>query len=150
MKKIILLLLCLFITLVFSGCNKDDIEPDIETSSYIIGKWKSCYGEVIGDGRRVVTEISKTGEYAAAYYEIIFKSDGTYSFGYWLYNNYGLSQWTEESGKYSVKGDIVSFIGPDNDTIDFLFDKDKKNLSFHSQQYINGIKVTVNLYLKKY
>lgn len=67
-----------------------------------------------------------------------------------LQYSYGLSQWAEEPGKYSVKGDIVSLVGPANDTVDFIFDYRQKTLCNHSQQTVNGVNVVINLYLKKY
>ena len=150
MRKFAFIVLCFITCLSFMACDKDHDVTEVEIRSYLIGRWYSSHAEAIGNGRHVVTEITKTGEYAAAYYELIFKADGTYSFGYWLQDNYGISRWKEEPGNYSVKGDIVSLMGPDDETIDFLFDSGQRTLSVRGQTTINGVNVVVNIYLKKY
>lgn len=150
MKKFILISLYILSIMSFSSCDKENDVADVEISSYLIGRWHSSYIEAFRERHTAWAETSKTGEYAAVYYEIVFKKDGTYSWGYWQKDSYGISRWTEEYGKYYLKGNIISLVDPNNIIVDFLFDSEQRTLCLHVQTIVNGINAVINIYLKKY
>ena len=148
MKKIlnVIVLIGLMMPLMVS-CGSDDEE--VELNSYIVGTWhsyKAIYNYYNYEGEIITQEVTKTGDFSSAYYEMIFKKDGTMTLFYWRLNNSGASSWEQAPGKYIIKGDTVSIYGSFKEVTDFQFDSKTKNLCL---QVLLASGIKLNIYLKK-
>ncbi len=148
MKKQLVFILILMIMPLVVACG-DDGDDIVDVKSYIVGKWHSTTGEVYAYGEKASVRITKTGDMSAAYYEIMFYTNGTLSFSYWKSENNGLTQWVEEKGTYTIKGDVVTITDRTGDKSDFLFDAKQRSLCMHMFYTYNGTQATINIYLKK-
>ena len=145
MKKILSLLLVSLMIPFIVSCSSDDDE-NVEINSYIVGTWHSYKVTYNYEGEKITQEVTKTGDFSSAYYEIIFKQDGTMTLFYWRLNNSGASSWEQAPGKYLIKGDIVSIYESFKEVTDFQFDSKSKDLCL--QVLLSG-GIKLNIYLKK-
>ena len=149
MKKILSVFLLIGMMMpVWVSCSSDD-EEEVDLNSYIVGTWHSykvTYNYEDYEGETITQEVTKTGDFSSAYYEMIFKQDGTMTLFYWRLNNSGTSSWEQAPGKYIIKGDIVSIYESFKEVTDFQFDSKSKDLCL---QVRLSSSIKLNIYLKK-
>lgn len=151
-KKYLLHLLTItmiaMLSLGFASCGGDDDDEPINVKSYILGTWRTFKAVGYAQGESVTLQISKTGEYSEAYIEMTFKSDGTVVGSRWEQDSNGVSRWVTEEANYTVNGNIVNIMS-DGETASLVFDASDKTLCIRGAQYINGVNVTINIFMKK-
>ena len=147
--KLLLLLVIASSTLCACGDDDDDDFNYNSLNSYIIGKWHSYKGVVSAEGEKETVQISKTGEFSAAYYEIDFQNNGTAIFYAWIQDQNGLSQWTQVKSSYQVQNDQVLLRDSSGETLSFTFDSKEKALYMRAVTDYYGIQATVFIYLRK-
>ena len=149
--KLITLILAVVVNLCFVSCSSSgdgDGQGDISLDSYIIGSWHSFKGTVYANGQSQSVNITKTGEYSSAYYEIVFQNGGQAIFKGWQSDNNGLTKWMEESCRYTIKNDVVTLIDSNGESLGLLFDYGDRTLCIRA--VINrDTQATVNVYLRK-
>lgn len=145
MKNILSILLVGLMIPLMVSCGSDDDEV-ADVNSYIVGEWHSYKATYNYEGETITQEVTKTGDFSSAYYEILFKKDGTMTLYYWRLNNSGASKWEQAPGRYVVKGDIVSIYDSFIEVTDLLFDSKSKNLCL---QVLLSSGTKLNIYFKK-
>lgn len=131
------------------ACSSSDDDP-ISLNSYIVGTWHSFKASGYGNGQSVNIEITKTGEYSAAYSEVTFESGNKAIMRAWVIDQNGLSHWMEDSGTYTINGDMVKVKDSQGETADFVFDAEDKTLLIKGSAITpEGILIYVNIYYKK-
>lgn len=101
MKKKLLLTLTFVLTLIFTGCNKDDDESSTQS---IVGKWRTVKFEYYTDG--VLDETETTVEENSTCPDYIeFKANGTYVV---IDNDANCNSTADESGTYVYNGTTIS------------------------------------------
>ena len=130
------------------ACSSDD-DP-ISLNSYIVGTWHSFKATGYGNGQSVNMDISKTGDYSAAYSELTFESGNKSVMRGWVTDKNGLSHWKEDACTYTINGDIVIVKDSQGETADFVFDsKDRTLLIKGSTTNPDGMIIYVNIYYTK-
>ena len=116
------------------ACGSDDKE-DIVTSpdSFIIGTWHSFKGEVFSNGEM----------------EFKFEKGNKVTGWWWAQDSYNLSHWTEGSGTYIIKSNVVTITDVNGDTVDLIYNSNDETLMLRSTPNVNGEYVTTNIYFKK-
>jgi hypothetical protein len=141
-------LVMIMMPLLMACCSSDD-DP-ISLNSYIVGTWHSFKASGYGNGQSLNIEITKTGEYSAAYSEVTFESGNKAIMRAWVIDQNGLSHWIEETGTYSINGDMVKVKDSQGETADFVFDaKDRTLLIKGSATTPEGTLIYVNIYYTK-
>ena len=131
------------------ACSSDDDDP-VLLESYIIGTWHTYRATGYGNGQSVEIEITKTGEYSAAYEEGTFEKGNKVTIRSWVPDKNGITHWTETPCTYTIKGDIVTIKDPNGESGDLVFDAKEKTLLLKSTTVNSyGIKVYLNIYFKK-
>jgi len=148
-RKVLLLLVIACTS--FSACSDDDDDDYIynRLDTYIIGKWHSYKGVVTMNGEKETTEITKNGEYSAAYFEIEFKNDKTAMFYAWTQDPNGLSRWSQEKCTYQVQNDEVILRDSEGETVSLSYDSKEKALYFRAFNQDYDTQMTVFVYLRK-
>jgi hypothetical protein len=137
------------LSLGVTSCGGDDEDDEpINVSSYILGTWHTFKATGYAQGESITLQISKAGEYSGAYIEMTFKSDGIVVGSHWEQDANGVSRWVSEEASYTVNGNIVN-ITSDGETASLFFDSSDKTLCIRGAQYINGVDVTINIFMKK-
>lgn len=131
------------------SCGSDDDEEVADVNSYIVGEWHSYKATIYYEGQQVTKEVTKTGEFSSAYFEMLFKIDGTMDFYSWQNNSSGINNWVKSQARYTINGDMVSILDSDGSTYDFIFDSKSKNLCLQLMYSYYGETAKVNLYFKK-
>lgn len=130
------------------ACSSDD-DP-ISLNSYIVGTWHSFKATGYGNGQNVNIEITKTGDYSAAYSEVTFESGNKAIVRAWVIDKNGLSHWVEDTGTYTINGDMVIVKDSQGETADFVFDaKDRTLVIKGSSTTPEGVLIYVNIYYTK-
>ena len=133
---------------LLAACSSDD-DP-ISLNSYIVGTWHSFKISGYGNGQSVNLEISKTGDYSAAYSEMTFESGNKAVMRGWVTDKNGLSHWEEDACTYTINGDIVIVKDSKGGTADLVFDgKDRTLLLKGSTINPDGMLIYVNIYYTK-
>ena len=132
------------------ACGSDDKE-DIVTSpdSFIIGTWHSFKGEVFSNGESTIVMIDKSGAASGAYMEFKFEKGNKVTGWWWAQDSYNLSHWTEGSGTYIIKSNVVTITDVNGDTVDLIYNSNDETLMLRSTPNVNGEYVTTNIYFKK-
>lgn len=147
--KVLLLLVIACTT--FSACGDDDDDDFSQDGlkSYVIGKWHSYKGVVTANGERETVDITKNGDFSAAYFEIDFQNNGTACFYAWTQDSNGLSRWSQENCTYQVQNNEVLLIDSSGETVSLSFDSKEKALYFRVVSQAYGTQMTVFVYLRK-
>ena len=147
--KVLLLLVIACTTLCACGDDDDDDFSQDRLKSYVIGKWHSYKGVVTAGGERETVNITKTGDFSGAYFEIEFQNDGTAVFYAWMQDSNGLSRWSNENCTYQVQNNEVLLRDTSGEILSLSFDSKEKALYYRvvSQEY--GTQMTVFVYLRK-
>ena len=143
-----IILLLLISAMSFCACNDDD-DKNVVLESYIIGSWHSFKAVVHYNGEAETINISKTGEYSAAYFEFDFKNDGTAIFRGWTQDEHGLSHWGQDNCRYVIRGDEVQVKDSTGEIISMFFSSKDKTLYIRSYSNGNGSQITTYIYFKK-
>ena len=179
MKKYLLLVIMAVCAVAFSSCGKDDeVNPDVDLKSYIIGTWHSYRMTAYANGQYKSADITRYNEYSAAYIEMVFNADGGMALSAWQTNADGTSRWVTEYSGYTIVGNTVhisdSYVSGDNaeyagwnkglsfdssiggttrseddDTVSLVFDPAVMSLYIRVSAVINGVNMVGDLYLKK-
>lgn len=134
---------------VSCGSDDDDSMNVDELPSYLIGTWRSYSATAYSNGQSATKEITKTGDLSYAYYEFEFMKEKTVIMNYWKVDDKGLSHWLSETGKYSVRGDIVTIYDNNNESMDLIADLSNRTMSFKVTGKDSGIQYTVTIHLRK-
>lgn len=147
--KVLLLLVIACTT--FSACGDDDDDDFNQDSlnSYIIGKWHSYKGVVTANGERETIDITKNGDFSAAYLEIDFQENGAAIFYAWAQDSNGLSRWSHDNCTYQVQNREVLLRDSSGEILYLSYDSKEKALYFRGVTQNNGTEVTVFVYLRK-
>lgn len=165
MKRLLFVMALAVCAVVLVSCGKDDdIAPDVDLKSYIIGTWHSYKITAYANGQYKSADITKNNEYSAAYMEMDFSSDNRVAISGWMVN-----------GVYSIEGNTVhvrenvagvdtewndglSFepsvggltrSGDNGEVVSFVFEPSLMSLYVRYSTVVNGMNVIGDLYLRK-
>lgn len=131
------------------SCGSDDDDDYNTLDNYIVGTWRSYKGVVFANGESATVEITKTGEYSAAYFEFVFQNDNQVLFRAWTADSNGISHWIEAPCRYTVSNNVVNVIDSSNEVIGLTYEPKDKNLFIRSTLSNEGILFTTYIYLRK-
>ena len=176
MKRLLFVMVLTVCAVVLVSCGKDDdITPDVDLKSYIIGTWHSYKMTAYANGQYKSADITKNNEYSAAYMEMDFSSYNRVAISGWMVNGDGTSRWITENGIYSIEGNTVhvrenvagvdtewneglSFepsvggltrSGDNDEVVSFVFEPSLMSLYVRYSTVVNGMNVIGDLYLRK-
>lgn len=176
MKRLLFVMVLTVCAVVLVSCGKDDdITPDVDLKSYIIGTWHSYKMTAYANGQYKSADITKNNEYSAAYMEMDFSSDNRVAISGWMVNGDGTSRWITENGVYSIEentvhvrenvagvdtewNDGLSFepsdggltrSGDNDEVVSFVFEPSLMSLYVRYSTVVNGMNVIGDLYLRK-
>ncbi len=176
MKRLLFVMVLAVCAVVLVSCGKDDdITPDVDLKSYIIGTWHSYKMTAYANGQYKSADITKNNEYSAAYMEMDFSSYNRVAISGWMVNGDGTSRWITENGIYSIEGNTVhvrenvagvdtewneglSFepsvggltrSGDNDEVVSFVFEPSLMSLYVRYSTVVNGMNVIGDLYLRK-
>lgn len=148
--KVLLLLVIACTTFIACGGDGDDDDFSQDNlKSYIIGSWHSYKGVATANGESVTVDITKNGDFSAAYFEIDFQNNGTAVFKAWTQDPNGLSRWSQENCKYQVQNYEVLLRDSSGETLSLSFDSKEKALYCRMVSQIDGTQMTIFVYLRK-
>lgn len=136
-----MIIVLLFTALSFNACSSDDDIEIANLESYIKGKWHSYRAVVSANNESIEVPVTKTGQYSAFYWEIIFKEGNKVDMSYYEEDTNGNSRWMTETNSYSVKGDVVTIYDSEN-SIDFIFDPGSKTMYMRAAGQVDNIGYT--------
>ena len=143
-----IILLLLISAMSFCACNDDD-DKNVVLESYIIGSWHSFKAVIHYNGETETVNISKTGEYSAAYFEFDFKNDGTANVRLWSQDEHGMSHWVHGNARYIVRDDEVLIQDSTNGILSMNFNSKDKTLYIRNSSNSNETYITTYIYFKK-
>ena len=82
---------------------------------------------------------------SASYMEFAFESSGRCTYGLWMQNSYGVSQWTTGEDPYYVHGNTVT-IGTGSESLDVYFDEKSHELYLRGTSKTDYGEVLVYIY----
>lgn len=144
------MMLAVMILPFMAACSSSDDDDPVLLESYIIGTWHTYKASGYGNSQSVEIDITKTGEYSAAYEEVVFEKGNKVTIKSWVLDKNGITHWTETPCTYTVKGDIVTITDPNGESGDLVFDAKEKTLLLKST-IVNsyGIQIFMNIYFRK-
>ena len=159
MKQVKILSIFMLVTMMatmFAGCSKDDDNSGniSNLNSYIIGTWRAYKCTIYAqggayNGQSADINIGKTGQYSDFYFECTFQEGGRIKTGNFKKDENGASRWFEDSGSYSINGDIVTIRDNEGEADDLVFSEKDKTLCFQMTKTEDGVPYKVILYMKK-
>lgn len=149
LNKYLSMMLVVMILPLMVACSSDDDDP-VSLESYIVGTWHTFKATGFGNGQSVNIDITKTGEYSAAYEEGTFEKGNKVIIRSWVPDKNGMTHWTETPCTYTIKGDIVTIKDSNGESADLIFDTKEKTLLLKSTVVnSDGIQIYVNIYFSK-
>ena len=101
------------------------------------------------DGEKASGSIEKNGKTSASYMEFSFDTSGRCTYGLWMQNSYGVSQWTTGEDPYYVHGNTVT-IGTGSEALEVYFDEKSHELYLRGTSKTDYGEVLVYIYARKY
>ncbi len=141
--------LLMVMNVVMVGCSSDDDDTPFSLSEYIVGRWRTVRYEGYMDGEKASGSIEKNGKTSASYMEFSFDTSGRCTYGLWMQNSYGVSQWTTGEDPYYVHGNTVT-IGTGSESLDVYFDEKSHELYLRGTSKTDYGEVLIYIYARKY